>query len=163
MKTKIVIIMLLTLIFCVSVAQAGDWQNTIMTKTGGTKAFCIVGENAHALDGVDSLDVPHPPFYPPGRCFIYLKEPGFPQPYNHLWYEYKQHSSSKVFNLSCFWYPWDEEGTFVTLDWKPEPMMNSGYNTITLMPIGIDMLQERHYTFYSEPYQTTNLQILMQE
>lgn len=161
MRTKIVVVVLLLALFMVvSVAQAGDWQTMIMTKTGGSKAFCVLGEKQNASDGIDAFDVPHPPFFPPGRCFIYLKENSFTLPYKNLWYEYKHHSNSKVFNLSCFWYPWDEEGTMVTLDWKPEMFLNSGYSSVVLQPVGLNMLLERHYTFWSLPYQTSYFTIV---
>jgi len=160
MRTKIISILLLILFCFVSVAQAGDWQTTIMTKTGGTKAFCILGEKQNASDGIDQYDVPHPPFFPPGRCFIYLKEKSFMSPYKNLWYEYKHHSNSKVFNLSCFWYPLDDEGALVTLDWKPESFINSGYTSVVLQPVGLNMLLVRHCVFWSEPYQTAQMQII---
>jgi len=152
--------LLLTLFLFVSVAQAGDWQTMIMTKTGSTKAFCILGEKQNASDGIDGFDVPHPPFFPPGRCFIYLKEKTFAAPYKNLWYEYKHHNMSKVFNLSCYWYPLDDDGALVTLDWKPDQLMKSGYDSIMLQPFGLNMLLVRHCVFWSEPYQTTLMQIV---
>jgi hypothetical protein len=157
MKTKIISILLLALFLFVSVAQAGDWRLNINAMTGGTHTYCILGERQDASDGIDQYDVPHPPFFPPGRCFIYLKEKSFQAPYKNLWYEYKHHSDSKIFNLSCFWYPWDDEGVLVTLDWKPESFMNSGYTSVVLQPMGLNMLKERYCVFWSEPYQTTSI------
>jgi len=160
MKSKIVILLLLALLLSVSVVEAGDWQSKIVSDT---RTWCIIGEKSDASDGVDQYDAPHPPFFPPGRCFLYLSEPGFPAPYYNLIMEFKQHEGSKVFNLSCFWFPMWSGGAWVTLVWKPESFARSGYDSVVLSPVGVDMLLKSQFRFWSGAYETRTFQIVCQE
>jgi hypothetical protein len=156
MRKKILVLLLIPLLF-VSVVQAGDWKNCITTDT---HTWCIIGEKQNASDGIDQYDAPHPPFFPPGRCFVFLKEESFEAPYYNLIIEYKQHAQSKVFNLSCFWYPMWTGGSKILLNWDSDCFARIGYKTITLQPIGINMLKEHGFMFWSEAYQMTYFQVI---
>ena len=139
-----------------------DWQMTIDVYAEGGHTYCIMGEKMDASDGVDQYDIPHPPFQPPGRAFVFIKQPSFPVPHNKLWMEYRHlHGLWRVWNLTLFYVPMDEEGTNVSLQWDTGQVLFSGYRNVILWNNGYaaDMKTENSYIFYSLPYQTTSMKI----
>ncbi len=140
-----------------------DWQATIDVYAEG-HTYCIIGEKTTASDGIDGYDVPHPPFQPPGRAFVFIRQPSFPNPYKNIWMEYRRHTTNfRVWNLTTYYVPMDEEGTTVLLQWNISQLTLSGYKKISLVFDGqtINMFTTDHFSFYSGPYQMTNMKIIM--
>jgi len=139
-----------------------DWEMCINAHAEEGNTYCIIGEKLLASDGVDGFDVPHPPFEPPGRCFVYIKQPSFPNPHKSLWMEYRHsHGLWRVWNLTCFYVPYFEDVTYVTLDWNISQAVSSGYLNVILWNNGYaaDMKTTGSYVFYSPSYQMTHMKI----
>lgn len=160
MNKKIILLMIVSLVTLVIPAQVlgqNDWQATIRSNYQGQQCTCIVGEKQTASDGVDSYDVPHPPFFPPGRCFIFCIENSFPDPYKTLWYEYKkQPDTHKIFNFTAFLM--NSNGGMVTIRWLPGEFRMSEYKTVQLKSGDVvvsNMKKQSNYSFYSNAYQMT--------
>jgi hypothetical protein len=139
-----------------------DWELRIDAHAEGGNTYCIIGEKLLASDGVDQFDVPHPPFQPEGRCFVYIHQASFPNPYKSLWMEYRHlHGLWRVWNLSCFYVPWNEEGVNVELEWGVSQVLSSGYKNVILVDGNniIDMKTVSSYTFYSLGYETTHMKL----
>lgn len=141
---------------------APDWEMRIDVHVEEGDTYCIIGEKSLASDGVDGFDVPHPPFEPPGRCFVYSKQSSFPNPHKSLWMEYRHlHGVWRVWNLTCFYVPMYGSGTDVTMTWNTTQVASSGYLNMILCNNGYvaNMKMESSYTFYSPVYQITNMKI----
>lgn len=139
----------------------GDWEATIDVYADG-HTYCIIGEKQGASDGVDSYDVPHPPFMPPGRAFVFIKQPSFQDPYKNLWMEWRHYTHTGIiWNLTTFYYPMDDEGSDVLIQWTPAQFSASGYGSVVLCHGNqhVNMLTCSSYSFYSEPFQMTSMKI----
>jgi hypothetical protein len=140
----------------------GDWNLRINANAGGT-TYCYIGEKVDASDGIDQYDVCHPPFFPPGRAFIFCQEQSFPDPFTNLLYEYKHCLGMyKVFNFTSFYYPSGSTGAFVTLSWDKQLLQSSEYQHVYLTLNGqklIDMKKTGTYIFWSNPYQLLEFKI----
>jgi hypothetical protein len=159
MRTKIIIIFLLGVLLSASLAQAGDWDMMLTTKTGNTKTYCILGETVQASDGLDSYDICHPPLFPPGRCFIFMQEQSFPNPFKTLWFEYKHYPGLlKVFNVSCYWYPMGDNGQTVYLSWCLSPGYE--YRSMLLYPMGLNMLSSSSFSFWMDAFELRQFQVV---
>ena len=142
--------------------NATEWNLCINANAGGGITYCYIGEKTNALDGLDQYDVCHPPFFPPGRAFIFCQETSFPEPYTNLLYEYKHHSGYKVFNFTSFYYPSGATGAYITLSWARQTLQSSGYRYVYLMLNGqiiLDMKNIETYIFWSNPYQFLQFKI----
>lgn len=167
MKNKKHIGIMLGIILMIVPATAGmtvanEWNLRINANAGGN-TYCYIGEKTVASNGVDQFDVPWPPFFPPGRAFVFLKEPSFQTPYETLMYEYKKcPGESNIFNLSTYYYPIGENGALVTLTWD-NTLYSSGYRYVFLSLNGetlLDMKRVFSYGFWSNPYQITQFKIV---
>ena len=139
----------------------GSWEATITVYADG-QTYCKIGEKSNASDSVDSFDVPHPPFYPPGRAFVFIKQPSFPNPYKNLWMEYRHYThASVIWNLTTYYLPFDEGGAEVLIQWASSEFLASGYTSVVLRhgAQSVNMLSCSSYSFHSEPYQMTYMKI----
>lgn len=140
---------------------SGEWNVTIDVYAGG-HTYCIIGEKQYASDGVDGFDVPLPPFEPPGRCFVFIKQPLFPLPHNSLWMEWRSlNGVCRVWNLSLFYIPMGGAGADVSICWDMAKVCSSGYPFFVLWNNGVtvNMRSVSSYSFYSGAYQMTNMKI----
>lgn len=140
----------------------GDWQLRIDVYAGG-HTYCIIGEKSNASDGIDSYDIPHPPLQPPGRAFVFIKQPSFPLPHNKLWMEWRHYTNDyRVWNLTTYYYPMGEQGSDILIQWNISQFVSSGYRAINLIYNGqiINMLTTNSFSFYSQPYQMTYMKIV---
>ena len=139
-----------------------DWEMTIDVYAGNGHTYCILGEKQNASDGVDQYDVPEHPFEPPGRAFVFIKQPSFPEPHDALWMEYRHlHGLWRVWNLTLFYVPMYGEGCDVSIQWDITQVFSSRYQTVILWNNGYaaNMKTETSYAFYSLPYQMTYMKI----
>ena len=145
-----------------------NWQVQINCSAGGGNTYCIMGEKWNASDGVDMFDVPHPPFEPPGRAFIYFSHPAFPVLYQNIWMEYQHHSSnalddSVVWNLTTYYIPMDGQGGLVQLQWSSSSFLSTGYHDVYLCFDGawVDMKTISSFSFFSPAYARCHLLVVM--
>jgi hypothetical protein len=165
MKKYIAIMLVLSMLVPAAASvTAREWTLRIDAKAGDGHTYCLVGEKKDASDGIDQYDVPHPPFFPPGRAFIFCSEPSFPSPYENVWMEWKHYpGTQKEFNLTTFYYPNGNEGTLVTFSWSPLILRSSEYRHVYLTLNGVtllDMMKSSIYTFWNDPWQFTQFKIL---
>jgi hypothetical protein len=142
---------------------SGDWKAHVFVNAGGS-TYCWFGEKRAASDGVDLFDMPHPPLWPPGRCFVFMSEPSFPVPHNHLLYVFRHYPHTlTVWNLTLFYCPAKGQGAVVSVSWEPGELLRSEYSSVHLQSSGIDvdMLTSDRFCFFSLPYQMTFMQIIM--
>jgi hypothetical protein len=167
MKGKIMFVGLMLVLSCFVVSarpqsRVVDWQLTIDVYAGG-HTYCIIGEKSNASDGVDVFDVPHPPFQPPGRAFVFIRQPSFPELYTRLWMEYRHLTGvCRVWNLSLFYVPMERSNAVVTIQWDCNQACSSGYVFMILIDgcHVTDMKICSSYSFVSSDYHLTSMRIL---
>ena len=145
-----------------NVSRDAEWQTRLDVYAGG-HTYCVIGERKDAFDGVDVFDVPCPPFEPRGRCFVYIKQPSFPQPHNKLWMEWRMsHGLLRVWNLTLLYVPMNNEGHDVSIQWDTSMVRSSGYGVFRLIYDGhfINMKTSSSFSFYSGPYQMTSMRVV---
>jgi hypothetical protein len=166
-EAGVIIGLIITMFFMVTSTEAKlqpkmrDWQMTIDVHADGY-TYCIIGEKQNASDGIDVFDVCHPPFQPPGRCFVFISQPSFPEPYNNIWMEYRHlHGVYRFWNISLLYLPLNGQGSTVNMQWNINQVLSSGYQTVLLWNNGFvaNMRTASSYSFYSSPYQMTNMRI----
>ena len=141
-----------------------EWTLRVDAQADDGYTYCLLGEKKGASDSVDQFDIPHPPFFPPGRAFIFMSEPSFPMPYNNVWMEWKHFpGTQKEFNMTTFYYPDDDLGAYVILTWQKSLLQPSEYRYVYLTLDGttlLDMKKTGTYTFWSEPYAFTHFKVI---
>jgi len=147
--------------------RPSDWSLRIDCYAGGGHTYCIMGENSNASDGIDVFDVPHHPFEPAGRAFIFFHHPEYPNPYNYIWMEYQYHEhvltdKCTPWYLTTFFLPMTGGGSVVQLQWNSSNLFRSGYNHVVLYYNGylVDMKTTGSYSFYSPPYVLCRLLVI---
>lgn len=145
------------------------WNATIsINELGGASDNVVFGEASDALDGQDDYDMPEPPF-PFQLPYIIAKfNTNLINPYNNLWYEYKQYPDDyKVWNLSMEWVPEPGNNSIatITISWNTDEFGTSEYDSILIYQnnsIVADMKTESSYTVNSAGGIAHNYQIVCQ-
>ena len=130
-----------------------DWNATLtMSGSDGTGFKLEFGESVNASDGVDSLDMPIPPF-PPNFPHINARFlTSFDPPNTELYKEVKFFpDTNKTWNFSVIWLePGNTSTNEVTIQWKISELEKSEYETIHLLKnntVVMDMLDSNKFSY----------------
>jgi len=144
---------------------------TIDHPQGGTDN-CYIGEYSLASDDIDQYDVPKYPLQPPDRTFIWSYREDFEEPYNNLWYEYREYPNDyQEWIIYTYYYNAYCPGTVdTTIEWDKDYLANNTeYDNMMLyhylhppldgLQAKIDMMDCDEYTFEIDAYQLEKFSI----